>query len=162
MWTLAFGWSLSVRLYSFLTGEVTANFSASRLFCLPIYHTTRASNFTKVYGLIYFVIPILVLLVSTVWLFLYVNKTSGISKPTVLTLALVSGVFLLAYGPFCVLVFLHSFLYHGPGLIVFYRFASYIVYLNYAANPIIYFVTLRSYREFVLTKISSWFPTFRL
>jgi hypothetical protein len=160
VWILAFGWSLSVRLYSYLKGEVIAYFSPSNFQCLALLHTSQAGIFARVYGLLYFVLPILVLLVSTAWLFFYVKIASGINKHTVLTLTLVSGVFLLACGPISAAIFLSYSHHQSSWYRIYFRFASFIAYLNYAANPIIYFLTLKSFREFVQTKMRDWFPNF--
>jgi hypothetical protein len=159
VWILSFGWSLTVRVYNYRTGEITAYFNASSFQCFPIIHTELAGALVKVSGVIYNLLPTLVLLVSTTWLFCFVNKTTGVHKHTVLTLALVSGVFLLAYGPYSAAVLLYSRLQDNPRFITYFRVAVFSPYLNYAANPIIYFLTLRSFREFVQKKMIRLLPS---
>ena len=156
VWSLAFGWSLTVRLYNYHTGEITAYFNYSSFQCFPTVHTDLADKLVKVSGVFYNLLPTLTLIVSTSWLFVFVNKTTGVHKHTVLTLALVSGVFLLSYGPYSAAVLLYSSLQHDPRFMLYFRFAVFCPYLNYAANPIIYFLTLRSFREFVQKKLARW------
>ena len=162
VWILPFGWTFTVRVYNYLNDEITAYFDTPIFQCLPIIHTDLAATMVQVGGVIFNLLPSLVLIVTTVWLFLFIHKTNGVHKCTILTLTLVSGVFLLAYGPYSVGVFLYPSRQHSPQFMVFFRFAAFSTYLNYAANPIIYFITVRSFREFLLTKVFYWLRTSRI
>ena len=156
VWSLSFGWSLTVRVYNYQTEEITAYFNNASFQCFPEIHTELADTLVKVSGVIYNLLPTLILLVSTAWLFFFVSKTSGVHKHTVLTLALVSGVFLLAYGPYSAAILFYPTNQHSPKFMIYFRFAVFSPYLNYAANPIIYFLTLRSYRDFIQMKVKRW------
>ena len=113
-----------------------------------------SNNRTELYEIIFTAVSITVtfgstflIFITTVWLIFYVHKVRGIQKESLITLIAVSSVFMLSYLPL-VLYFCAQFF--GLSLpLWFTKFSNLIPFLNYAANPIIYFLTVKSFGMYV-------------
>ena len=106
-------------------------------------------------------LPIGVIVVTTILMLmlLYVRQVQGLQRQGVVTLVIVSGVYFVSYVPTVVLgCYYWEFAIASSGeptqadvksVVSFYKFASFAQYLNFAANPLIYFVTVKSFNGFV-------------
>ena len=96
----------------------------------------------------------LILTVTTLWLLFYIGKVRGLQSQIVLTVVTVSTVYFLSYLPIMIATPLDVSIANEWSWWLYYkRFSSYIMYTNYAANPVIYFYTIRSFGEFVRDKL---------
>ena len=97
--------------------------------------------------------PGVIVVITTVWLGCYVQKVAGLQQEAVLTLLMVSGVFCVAYTPmglyFVINLVVGCEVKSSLAFIGYCRFATFLGYFNYLANPVIYYVSIRSYRTFV-------------
>ena len=97
--------------------------------------------------------PLLLLLtiVSTIALLLTVHKARGLGKKGAISISLVSAVYCVCYTPMCVILTFTSI--NGPGKfspnlgVAFINFHS----ISSFSNPIIYYFTLRSFKEYTDT-----------
>ena len=102
--------------------------------------------------------PFIFILVTSVWLLVYVarKRSSGLQKQGVVTIILVSVNFFISNIPFSVF-----FTVMAAGTDIrkvayfpqIYRFVVYILNLNFVSNPIIYYLSIASFKRFVDAKI---------
>lgn len=127
----------------------------------------KSTALISILDAIFFVLmPTIVIVVATLWLLLKIRRLHGIQRQGVITVLVVSLVFVISLAPWNVLI-----LYWLPAALsatsddpddepvdelanqgdayVPYRVAIFMSYLNFAANPIIYYVTIRSFNRFV-------------
>ena len=106
------------------------------------------------------IIPLVCVVVTTIWMGCFVKRTSGIQRQTVCTLLLVSVLFFLTLTPAMVFFAstaaagfdaIHSKKW-GANLQVVFPLA---ISVNCAANPFIYCLTVRSFGGFVKVKLNS-------
>ena len=133
-------------------------FSASSYRCDGSYELTSGKWWLPVLSVLFGLVPIVVVTVTTLWLMFYVKRVRGLQKRGVVTLVLVSVVFMVAHTPYVLLFLSYAVLEPGdPRYATFYehyyRFSLFIVFINYVANPFIYFVSIESFKEFVMTYI---------
>ena len=123
--------------------------------------------------------PILVILVTTIWLMVYVQKVRGLSKESVVTLIAISLVFIVAFIPIGAKLIVGSIISSlirltighertasASALFNWYRddythFAHSVPYLNCMANPIIYLFTVNSFKTFVVEMFRGWINSVR-
>ena len=83
-----------------------------------------------------------------IWLLRFVKSERGLQKQTVATLVAISTIFVISFTPYAVMAIFEKLI--TPESYVYYRrFAGTMLQLNIATNPIIYYVTVRSFRNFV-------------
>ena len=111
-----------------------------------------------VYSVLFIIIPILLIIVTTVWLLWYVNKERGLQRQSILTLILISGVFVLSY--ISVAAMLICYIFVDPGdpentsfYDHFFKVSMFINYVNYTLNPLVYYRSISSFNRFVKTKV---------
>ena len=104
-------------------------------------------------GVLFIILPLLTVLMVIIWLLYYVRGVRGLQKQRILILLLISLCYFCSYLPFGIY---HIVKATVPGLennisisIYFYRFAIFIIYLNFSANPIIYIFSVKSFKYFV-------------
>ena len=107
------------------------------------------------------ILPMLIVIVTTIWLIVYLRTLrEPAQRQTVITLVAVSVVYLVSYVLSVVLCFklmfeLSAEVVGSPseGYLRFWayfnRVAVFLQYLNFLANPFIYYVTVRSFKVFV-------------
>ena len=124
-------------------------FSLEQLRCSLVNTSSDSDTFKKAGYLffVYVIIPGFVILVCTVGLLLYTcYKRIKLKSGTLATNLFLSVTFLISYFPVSLKYMLAS---HGISDVNFSRFSSYLTVLNFAINPIIYSVTIRSFGKFV-------------
>ena len=110
--------------------------------------------FSTIAAVLLVLVPILTILITTIWLACLVKRVTGaIQRQGVLTLLLVSLVFISSYAPyFCFIIMRDSLpteLTHTIWFATFFRTTTLAVYASSAANPIIYSLSIRSFGTFV-------------
>ena len=110
---------------------------------------------------VFLLLPTSIVFITTVWLLFYVKKVTGTNKQAVLTMLPVSIVFCLSYAPIGTYFVAEKWitenaeprLYDDLLYTTLYRYGMLVKFINNSANPIIYFFTIRSFREFVTKKV---------
>ena len=93
---------------------------------------------------------LLVVLISTFGLLLKVHKARGLRKQGVFSIILVSAVFFVSYTPLCVSQLLDSIDGVDIGDLPFRRLGTFnLYYISCFSNPLIYYFTLKSFKEYV-------------
>ena len=115
-------------------------------------------SLTRAAAFIFVLVPILVIIITTIWLACLVRKVVGaIQKQGVFTLIFVSVVFFSSYAPYFCFVILRDNLSteqkNSPWFSAYFKITNLVVQANFAANPIIYCLTIRSFGAFAKTKI---------
>ena len=106
-------------------------------------------------------LPTIIVLITTIWLLFNVRKVTGAHKQAVFTMLPVSIVFCLSYAPIGTYFVAEKWIienaepepYNNPWYTGLHRYGMLVKFINNSANPIIYFVTIQSFRKFVLRKI---------
>ena len=111
-----------------------------------------------VYSILFIILPIILILVTTAWLLWYVNKERGLLRQSILTLIFISGVFVFSYTPLAIMLICYIFIDPGdpdnaPFYDQFFKISVFINYLNYTANPVVYYRSISSFNRFVKTQI---------
>jgi hypothetical protein len=104
--------------------------------------------------IIFTFIPMIIIAVTTVWLVKYLKSVRDVSRETVVTLLAVSTVFIISYLPMFMYIVVLLLIDYTPTLYVnvfmyLRRFVDLIMYINYTANPLIYYITVKSFTVFV-------------
>ena len=110
---------------------------------------------------LFLLLPTCIVFITTIWLLVYVKRVTGANKQAVITMLPVSIVFCVAYAPIgsyfvteeSIVAMASPYLYDNFLYTTLYRYGMLVKFINNSANPIIYFVTIRSFREFVMEKI---------
>ena len=111
---------------------------------------------------VFMLVPMLLVAVGIVWLLLYLRKVSGLQRQGIATILGISSCYFLSFLPWGLFYVLRGPLNLGSNVYVavyYYRFATFATFTNFAANPIIYFVSLKSFRDFTVTtglKMRGW------
>ena len=108
------------------------------------------------------IVPVLLVFMTTTWLLMYVKKVRGLQRQSVITLVCVSMVFCVSYVPSGVFYIVRGMNLKLESLIYFYRFMKFVIYLNIAANPIIYYFTVKSFNSFVKDLAKKMLPVNRV
>ena len=98
------------------------------------------------------------ILVTSVWLLVYAARksTTGLQMQGVVTIILVSVNFFISNIPYSAFFAVMATGIDVRKILYFpqiYRFVVYILNLNFVANPIIYYLSIASFKRFVDTKI---------
>ena len=124
---------------------------------------TIPGKFTKIFpflSVVFFILlPMLVVLIAIIWLLQYVRKVQSLQRQSIVTLLLISLCYFCSYLPYGGFFIIRTFFPHEASLRAirfhYYRFGLYMCYLNFSANPVIYLVSVKSYKEFVMKKWNS-------
>ena len=98
------------------------------------------------------VLPMLIVTVCIVRLLFYLAKVRGLQKQAVVTLLLVNTCYFTSFLSYCTYYVLGGFLGWRSNFnlaVYFYRFGLFVMYTNFAVNPILYYTSIRSFRRFV-------------
>ena len=146
-----------------------AEYSLDILLCvfeLPVLQRRRHTVMSMIF-LVLTILAVFIIFVCTIWLISSIRSVIGIQKESAATLIAVSSVLLVSMLPFLVSAFyvrvLPSFLskFTNRGILLpklkrfpiwIKRSMAYCHYVNFAANPIIYFLTVKSFNVFVKEK----------
>ena len=111
-------------------------------------------------GLVFVLLPTLVILFTTACLLSYLRRQrrgGELQRQGLITHLLISGIFCVAYTPAGCYNILDALLSQEEKeedwFSAYFIFSNYIVYMNYACNPIIYLYTIQSYRHFIQMKV---------
>ena len=148
--------SLSFTKTAFLLGTSNLDMTYQHLTyeCVPVY-TDNAVRWIMVVTttVIVILIPLFVTVVTTILLFWHIHRVRGVQKQTIRTLLLVSTVFTVSYLPYAVTAVTQTVLVDEtefPGWFhLLYQISHNLLYLNYAANPLIYIFTIKSFRGII-------------
>ena len=116
---------------------------------------------TVVVGVLFVFLPVLTILITAIWLGALVKRvTGGIQRQSVLTLIFISLVFFISYIPLFCLGYVKRNISeerqaHLPWLPLLLQVSTLLVNVNFAANPLIYFLTIRSFSVFVKVGVKS-------
>lgn len=111
--------------------------------------------------LIFFLTPNIIVVVTTVWLLVYTNKCAAIHKQAVVTMVTVSLVFCISYAPIGVYLVAEKWIIEAAGdrkhenffYLQLYRYGTLVKFINNSINPVIYYLTISSFRKFVREKV---------
>lgn len=94
--------------------------------------------------------PVLIVSFCSIWLIWHLRRLRGLQKQGVLTLLLISVMFLVSYLPNATYLVVWLVESRDIYLELFHGFGVYVQFLNVMGNPYIYLLSSRSFREFVL------------
>ena len=111
-------------------------------------------------------IPMVCVVITTIWMLFFVKKVSGIQRQTIFTLLVVSVTFFVSLAPTVVVSSITSRtlisrdeVELGLGTIktvnILFMISSFSICINSAANPFIYCLTIRSFGAFIRIKLIS-------
>ena len=121
-----------------------------------------AGNTVSVLTIIFLLTPILVIMTTTVILACFLKKVNRMNRNSLLTLLLISSVFCVSWLPVTVYNFIMAtasnleYKVYADYLVYLYRFSVFVIYLNIAANPLIYMATIPSFRKFVKSLLNRY------
>ena len=161
-------WPMRARIQTRFTGYVLVGFLWLATFIYPIqlvalnrelvynnylYRCMSGSRIGTVWeyleliniGILVF-IPLLTIIITSLWLLAFVHKVGGLSKQGLIVILSVSFVFILSYCP--LLMYNMCYLFTNPE-VSFFKFGIFMVYISSASNPFLYILTSRSFKDFV-------------
>ena len=120
------------------------------------YFEGPANIFPFFAAVLFVVMPMLAVLVAIVWLLYYVRTAiKGLQKQSIITLLLISLCYFCSYLPYAIYHILKAVvprIEHNVAISIhFYRFALFMCYLNFSANPFIYIFSVKSFQQFLVT-----------
>ena len=141
-----------VHLITFTLKTWDYRYSPAVFHCTGTYQD--AGNFYEIMTSVAVLVPCFVILVTTVCLLCFVHKVKGLQRQSVQTLVLVSGVFCLSFIPFGVTTALVAVgdseaRSYGFNFAIYLRVSTALANLNAGVNATIYFLTIKSFNEFV-------------
>ena len=98
----------------------------------------------------YILVPVFVVMLCTIALLRFVNRSRGLALQSVVTILSISGIYLVSYIPYAVDYLLETF---GVKNMEFTRFAVYVSCLNLTMNPLIYYFSVKSYGDFIRNSV---------
>ena len=112
------------------------------LSCVTVNIEGETTAFDSIY-IFNVTVKLVVMVVTTAWLFWYVHNVRGLHKQGVLTLLLISTAFFVSYLPYVVLLVLKNFVLDSSqrSSVSYYRFVS---HLSYLLIPCVAFLSLRN------------------
>ena len=138
-----------------LPGNLHVLYSSASLRCLSQFYSESGPVrlLAPLVAMVFTLVPLLVIVVTTVWLIYYVAKVRGISRQTLLTLLCVSLTSLFSFLPTCLFYLAQELVEDSEKSAywsrVFFRVAVQVVNVNSMANPLIYLFTVQSFGGFV-------------
>jgi hypothetical protein len=125
--------------------------------CSIVIHDRTLHIVTILMKICFSFIPMVCVVLTTIWMMYFVRRVSGIQRQTVVTLLVVSAVFFVSLAPALALPVLRAVIRKPAGrLFSILELVSPMAYsINCAANPLIYCLTIRSYGAFVKLKLTS-------
>lgn len=127
-------------------------FSRSSYRCDGSYTASRTSWWIPLYSALFGILPIVVVVGSTVWLLYFVKKVRGLQRQSIVTNIVVSVVYIVAIFPYAVL--------QGSYIVLdkreypkfyerLYRLSTFLLWINMISNPLVYYFTVASYKNFL-------------
>lgn len=102
----------------------------------------------------FILLPMIVVCIAIVWLLFYIRGVTGLQKQSVLTLLLISSCYFGSYLPYGIYHIIKATLPNVESNIAIsihlYRFALFMLYLNFSINPLIYVFSVKSFKEFLV------------
>ena len=102
-------------------------------------------------NVVFLFLPMLVTVVSTLWLLVYVRRKTSLRLQGVAVVVMVSVAFLASWCPFMMYTTAKNFVSTVP--IVYMKLGIFCIYINSACNPYLYFLSSNSFKEFVRGKL---------
>ena len=133
-----------------IPGDFSVVYSSASFKCFSeFYQKGPLRIVAPIVAIIFFLLPLLVILVTTVWIICYVAKVRGIHRQAVITLMAISAAFVLSYLPTGVFYLLEEVLDQdaksGYWFSALFRFSLQAANVNFMVNPLIYLVTIKSF-----------------
>ena len=110
---------------------------------------------TRIYTVATLFTNMSIIIGTTAWMLYFVQKVRGLQKEAVISLVLISVVFILSYIPYGIsTVIQNAHIGNMGGAYRTYFICSvFVVFLNSFTNPFIYYISINSFKEFVNTRI---------
>ena len=154
VWLVVSCASTALALYNNLMNEMPFVLDSATYKCSSNVEPDAGSFVAAAFVVVFGITPTLIIAVSSAWLLHFVHKVRGLRMEGVVTVLLVSFVFFVSYVPYSVYEVVRKFMTarskNTAWFLLFRKFVVYFVYVNYAGNPVVYFVSVRSFREFVM------------
>ena len=137
-----------------LPGNLHVLYSSSSLRCISQFYSESGPVrlLAPLIAMVFTLVPLLVIIVTTIWLICYVAKLRGISRQTLLTLLCVSSTSLFSFLPACLFYLVQELVGDSEKSAywfgVLFRVSVQVVNVNSMANPLIYFFTVQSFAGF--------------
>ena len=132
--------------------EITFKLTVFRCDAIDLKHVDKWLDPIKSTLLVF--VPLGIISITTIWLIFFVHKVRGLQKQSVITSILISLVFMASFVPFGIILVLgDNFNPENPYHMGCYKIALFVPFLNFMANPLIYLVSITSFREFLVKKI---------
>ena len=98
---------------------------------------------------IFLLFPNVIVIITTLALLYKVKKATGVHRRAVMTLVPISAIYLISYAPIGIYWVAESTFQQGDHYLTLNRFGSTVKFLNNSLNPLVYLISLRSFRKFV-------------
>ena len=92
-------------------------------------------------------LPVLTVTFTTIKMIFFVKKLRGIQKQAVVTMIAISCLFSVSLLPYGVEMTLEATINEYPQVLI--TFTTFIIFLNYTCNPLVYYFTIKSFKRFV-------------
>ena len=152
IWLLMICLTAGSTIYRETTKDTRTEFYSAVYRCSRQSYDKKSNIIFNVIVMVFSAVPQLVITVATVWLLCLVNKVGTLHKQGLIAILLVCALFFVSHAPYGFIYQILKRFIDGSSnswFGVFYRWSFYIVYLNYAANPFIYFASISSFNKFV-------------
>ena len=148
IWLAATPVVLFIKIHGMTSEENLFYFRQETYRCAPNFTDPINSTAIRILITVDIILPVLIVTICTAALLRFVNRTRDLALQSVVTVLSISGIYLISYIPYAVDYFLES-LNVVDGNTGFTRFAVYISCLNFTMNPFIYYVSVKSYGDFI-------------
>lgn len=99
---------------------------------------------------IFITIPLLTILVTSIWLLAFVHKVHGLSNQSLVVVLSVSFVFTLSTCP--VMLYNVAYLFTNPS-VVYFKLGAFLMFISSVSNPFLYLLTSKSFKDFITKKL---------
>ena len=126
-------------------------------------HCLEMAEYQSIKELIFatfLIIPIVSIVSTTLWLLRFVQKARGLNLQGSMTLVLVSIVMIVSWAPYVVYNCIMSFSIdnfkrnNAVFLAGFEMICTYITFVNFSSNPLVYYLSVSSFNKFVTRIVS--------
>ena len=123
---------------------------AASIYRCMVFSRAYIPEFVEIITIIAMIIsPVLIVSFCSAWLIWHLRRLRGLQKQGILTLLLISLMFLVSYLPNAIYLVVWLVESRDIYLKLFHGFGVYIQFLNVMGNPYIYLLSSRSFRNFV-------------
>ena len=159
IWTLIVVCHIAYILAVLIPGDFNVKYDYNSFKCTATQEARASVILGTLINVMFTLIPILLILVTTVWMLRYVMPLQGIQRQGVVTLIVVSAVFFFSLLPAITYFILRQVLSEtvksAAWFSQLYRVILLAICINSAANPLCYLMTVHSFGAFIKMKLKA-------